>query len=660
MVIKLWKDKEDGSPGHPTPKQRQFWFEQLPAAGTDECQCPACQKSFALRDIEPHQHDLDVICVLGATGAGKTYGVVRRFVWLARKYPGCKLAVCSINFSHIVRTILQDYGDFFTDPITGEKWKHPWLIGGKPNQNRKYIRINNGKGKPVSEIHFLNLEQYTQVLGTQFDAVHMEEAQNIKAADPIELLVTRLRHDKIPRKQIILTGNPTEELGWIVDWFELNQLNEDTGDPIKPIGKACFCHKCHRCRSKINKVGGDEANAPNYIEGMCPDCGYKRRGTCPGRQHFQRVVEVSADDNFENLPEGYQGNIFSMLRADQAKRLGQGKYVKKVTGLCYGPFGRENVIFDDKFDGKIIRANQRELDLNRDIIWHMDFNERPFCSGVSQFEMIEKLTHVFTIDEIIEWDKRAVEWAEAFIEKYKDIRNDFKKRILIYGDPSGHQGERQKKENRANFFQIWKTLKAAGWRAQVVQPKTVYYVKNRIKSVNNLIRNTDGLVRWHVNERCEFHILSAEKTEWDNKGEKERDNIDIQARNKGKPGQKWGLTHPMAGFGYMVEHEFPETPHGIVGGSRPVIVSTGTGVVTEMDNEGNMVVRRMNSVLDDEDDEVDNDDDDDIEDSELDLEEAEIRQEMMYGESRVQLLGTRQQSLADHLRRMGMWNMPRQ
>lgn len=642
-IVKLWPDKDDGSPGHPSPIQKQLWFDNFPESdGT--CQCPGCRQSFSLPSVSPHGHDLDVVCLLGSTGAGKTFAVVRRLVWLARKYPGCLLAVCSLNFSHIEKTVLKDWGEFFTHPITGEQWKHPWLIGGKPNQQRKYLKINAGKNKPVSEVHFVNLEQFTQLLGTQFDAVHMEEAQNLKLADPIELLVTRLRSKRIPRKQIILTGNPTEELGWLVDWFKLDQLNENHEGPIEPIGKACFCNRCHKCRSKIKKAGGQDEDAPLFVHGECPQCGYKKKGTCPGNQHFQRVIEVSIDDNQENLPEGYQGNIFSMLRKDSAERLGRGKYVKKVAGLCYPTMGRDNVIWDVRDAAqRVIEVKQVELDLNKDMIWHMDFNERPQCSGVSQ-EFVDRngIVHINTIDEIIEWDCRASEVAEAFVEKYKKL--NFKKRVLIYGDPNGWQGKRQAKENRANFYQIERVLRKAGFRPIVMTRSTVFNIKLRIASVNKMIRDGD-LVRWHVNERCVYHRWSAEAVEWDNAGLKERETIDIRCRNKGKPGEKWHLTHPMAGIGYFIVQAHPETPHNIVHGPSPIIVSTGSGVVTEIDDRGILTTRRINST----DDEPDDDEDEDV----FDIEEW--KEEMLLRRHQPR----ERQSLADQLRGVGAFGLRR-
>lgn len=654
-LIKLWPDKDDGRPGHPTPKQRLLWCEEMPPAGTDACQCPACLQSFSIPTVSPHQHDLDVICVLGATGAGKTFGVVRRLVWLARKYPGCRIAVGSISFSHAETTVIVDWAEFFTHPITGEQWKHPWLIGSKPSKNKRWIKINCGKKKPISEVHFLNLTEFNKLLGTKFDVVHCEEAQNIKSADPIELIVTRMRSKMIPRKQIILTGNPTEELGWLVDWFKLEQLNEKHEGEIQPVGKACHCHRCAKCRSRLKKIGKSEEDAPLYDEDkICPLCKYKRRFPCPGNQHFQRVVEVSIDDNFENLPEGYQGNIFSMLREDQAERLGRGKYVKKVSGLCYPSFGRDNVIKNDKTTaGKLIYPlREIEIDRSKDLIWHLDFNERPQCSGISQEKVIDGVVHLFTIDEIIEWDVRAKEVADAFVKKYEHLlKEGFRNRVLVYGDPNGWQGDRQKTESKANFYQIAKVLKFAGFRPVLMQPRTVYPVKLRIDSVNKMMRDND-LVRWHINERCVFHIKSAENVEWNNKGTLERDNEDIKCRNKGKEGQTWSLTHPLAGAGYYIVQEHPETPHGIIGGPRPIIIGTGTGVVTETDDHGVLKTRRIHSVLNDPNDDY-SEDDEEIEDEfdgEEDGEEFHSRRPTMFGSRK---------SIADQLRQFGQWGLRR-
>lgn len=678
-----WPPKDDGSPGKPEAKQKQLWIERMPereGGNPNACFCPSCRdpQTFDLPKVRPHKHGTDAVFMLGATGSGKTFCVVRRQLQLARMYPGSIHAVLTKSWPHAMDTILRDWEKMLT--IT-TPWDHPWMASSKPTQGRKNFLIKTGKdGKGIpSMIKFINIDLFEKLLGQEYDTVHAEEFQNIEQPDPVEFVVTRMRSKGMPFKQLIFTGNPTAKMSrsWARDYLNLDQRTDDwPGGEILPIGKSCMCHKCADCRSELTDQGEDPDEAPEYtvneIGGQCPRCGYKKRDGCPGKQHFQRLIELSIHDNRSNLREGYGADINSMLRDDQAKRLGRGKIVLDAGNICYPSMAQDNVVRDEKNRlGEIVRHRQVDLNPEKDIIWHLDFNNRPQCSGISQ-ETVgdDNITYINTIEEIIEWDVGAKEVAEAFVELLKLKIPDFRHmgtRILIYGDPNGHNENRQKNE-LCNFHKIESVLLSAGIKHEVVTPHTVYGIHERVSSVNALMRTViktgdpnnptlSELIRWRVNERCKFHILSAERTKWNKQATKECEREDIKARDEGKAGQLWSLTHPMAGFGYYVIERHPEVPNGVVGGSLPCIASTGSNLVTEIDEKGIVRVRRMGSFADEDDD----DDEDEIDEliqiaqaSDLPFEGQINRAQQRYYDAKLFGGG---ETIANSLRARGAFNL---
>jgi hypothetical protein len=569
-VFNIWPTVP-GTKYGPSFKQKLAWIEKLP---------PKLKGKYA------HQHDLDILLLLGGTRSGKTATSVARCLYIARKYPKSRIIVGSLNFNHLEETVIEDYKKLLTKV---KEWDHPSILR-KPNRTHKRLVFRNG-----SVISFVNLENFMRTLGSQADIIHIEEPELLKSADALEVLLTRLSSPVVPFKQVILTANPTEDLGWMIDWFKLEQFQEGWDGDKTPIGKPCECHICVKCQRDKKNV--------EYINKKCPVCGHEKKNNCPGNQYFQRVILSDASDN-EHLPENYQRNLAATLSYDKMQRFGKGFVLHRKKGRIYTCFHGGNVMASDK-----------EINPDKDLIWALDFNQHPQCSVICQEYKKDGLTHVDVLDEIVLWGAGPEQVANEFISRYKNL--GLKKKVRIYGDPTGFNGA-IKNLVLSRFHTLVETLEKKGkFDVDLVAAKTLYPVALRLDSVNWMMRDGNDYVRLHINPSCRHVTLGAEKIEWDNAGKKENENCDIKARSKGKQGDLWLMTHPMAALGYFIVKDHPMIAFDEK--EKPFIANPASGTVITTDDEGNVIERQYTEAelteiedmygihSDDEDDDLDDD-----------------------------------------------------
>jgi hypothetical protein len=614
MEFHLWQN-EDGTKSEPNPKQKLLWYEDMPED---------VRKEFA------HFHDMDVVAHSGTAGSGKTEAAIKRAIYMAKKYPGIFIMYGSINFKHLWKSVItQGFKPYLSTKYGA--WKHPWVVK-KPDINTKELIISTGEGFPDSTISFVNLTDPKSLLSTKANLVIIEEAQLLGSSEPLEILVTRMRGQAAPFRQIILNFNPdTEDIDWLWDWFKLYRYDPDyDGDRNEPVGKPCICQFCENC-----SLAENGSIQTVYENGVCPKCGWANRSTCPGNQYYQRVIRSSMIDNLKNLPGGFAADVIGTLSDEKSAAYGLGIVKKQPGGITYHQYGKWN------------ETNEPlEIEPDRDLIWHLDFNITPQCSGISQIHWRNGLKHVYVKDEIVK-QGNIDKIVKIFIWRYKNA--GLQKRILLYGDPNGH-----KKADIDMFYRIKHLLDEVPefkGRVQIMTPATQYRIENRVKSVNNMLKDEDGLVRIHFGPKAIYHRLSAAGTKWNNKSTKECDKNDIRAREKWQDGMLISMTHPMAGFGYWIVQEFPLVEEDELG-ADPIFASVNSGQVI-LQKKGNLVTAQTVEDMD-----IDPADfEDDAPDVDPDIEEEEVEEDPPHVKMAKEYDRLRKMPIASQLRQSGLWNL---
>jgi hypothetical protein len=619
---RAWSRDQDGNESKgPNPKQKLAWFENM-------------QKAMREGRLPPgsiHTHNRDIMLAIGGTRSGKSTMAVSRFTSIARRFPGSKLLVGSMNWQKLKETILLDYQELFSKHSA---WDHP-AVKQSPDDRHKYLLLGNGHGKPDSVILFKNLAEKKGegILGLGLDAIHIDEPQLLLHFENVlDAGFTRLSNSAVPFKQMIFTANPTSNLAQIKRRFELRQFEEgymaNGGKPI-PIGPECECHICTVCR--LPKNGGIKRD---YDEnGKCEHCGNVKKNICIGRQHYYRVVFSSAEDNMDNLPETYQADMETGMGEEASKKFGLGIIMPNKGGVCYGKFK----------DSINTSETKMELDLIKNIIWTLDLNQRPQSSVIYQKRLIKKKVYIDVIDEIAKFDADIFDVADIFIERYFYLQRDgFEQSIILRGDPMMHTGSYVRdgdEKTKDKFIVLANRLKRAGFRVEIGQPQTRYLIKDRIECANFNFRDDDNEPRIKINQSCQWLIMSAEQTVWNAKGSEESKDKDTECMRKGRDGEVWGTTHHMAALGYSLLIDSPMVAQRK---NAPVMVAANGNVIT-VDSEGKLIERTAFQVeSEEEEDDVEIESRDDDYDDPPEVESLPI-----------------ERSIADSMSGLGLWNLNR-
>jgi len=606
----------DGSHSKLNPKQMLLFLEEMPPD---------------LRSEMAHWHDLDIVLNVGTSGSGKSIGAVARSLYIAKTWPGASIIYASTTFKHLEKSALQDFKKILSTPKGA--WKHPF-VRSAPNQQSKALVISNkaedGREFEDSTILFLGVGQDpTVLLSLKSDLCIIEESQRILDKSAFDVLITRMRSVACPWKQIILNANPHEDgADWLYEFFRLEQYQDNYAGPIEPAGPVCECQKCEVCESE-------------YINGVCPACGWTKRSLCPGKQHYSRVIQSSITDNLANVPSSYRRDMAGTLSGANLDAYSRGKISAPKGGRrVYENFGPHNV-----------NKENPPIDPTKDIILHLDFNLKPNSSGISQVDLIDGVKHVFVKGEIYVWNADVDAVAQRFVEKMSRIDLPLDAKIKLYGDPTGRNGD----VSRDKFYRIQKWLRECGYRNVHVRARSKpFEIQKRVNAVNDMLRKNDAkgntLVRLHVNENCEWHLRSLSGTIWNKQGTKEDERNDKKARDRANPGEPLALTHFAAGLGYFIASEFPSVPQSAhrTPHIHASISPFGGGSILTQDDEGEVIERSF--------DELERQlkacgiefpDDDDPDDEELSYvyRPPEVQKPEPY----------REPSIADYWRRQGMW-----
>lgn len=513
FVKNMWPERVDGEPRGPIGRQPEVFIEKM--------------------NPRPHLHDVDVVLIIGGGRGGKTLVASIRAWQYALENPGCSLIVGSRYFTDFRQNVLEKY---WQPAFTNEKEWDSGLIAKPWNEHRKEIRFTN-----KSLCYLIQLDKWQRIRGKEGLFIFVDEASLIEEAEGFEEACRRMSGSGAVR-QILLTTNPEESFGWLYDTFNLGQFEPGYDGPEVPIGPECFCHFCTQCL--LPKNGKKKIE---YIEGECPDCGYKKKLACPGRQRYFRVIFMNPEEN-TSLPESYMGTQMGVMDEAKFEVYTGGKIKELRKGKVYHCYTKQNVFI-----------NKVEVDYDKDIFWAIDWNRRPQCSVIIQ-EDIGKEKVIGILDEIVIWEVGPEEIAHRFMSKFPN----FKKTIYIVGDPAGLNLQGNTNKDEVNRFQyIYNVLVEGGYNVEIItqkiKGKTKVNKSNRLDNVNFLLRDNKNVIRLKVNPTCSRIMRSLEGVTFknDSKTLEFNESGDRSAREATDHGKPFIMTHPADALGYYVMKRWP-------------------------------------------------------------------------------------------------------
>lgn len=195
-----------------------------------------------------------------------------------------------------------------------------------------------------------------------------------------------------------------------------------------------------------------------------------------------------------------------------------------ASGRIYDDYSKEN------HTSERIRPHEQ-------LLWHHDFNYTPMSSGIA----VRRGSDFYILDEIILESAIAKQTAIEFCEKFRNHQN---KSVIVYGDPSGRDGEKHGHES--DFTAIRDVLVKNGWKFEQRVKRAHPSIRNRQNAVRALILNAAGNKRLFVNPATAVYADKGLSTVQLKKGS--------TFLEEDSPYQ-----HITTAIGYMVDYECPIT-----------------------------------------------------------------------------------------------------
>lgn len=194
-----------------------------------------------------------------------------------------------------------------------------------------------------------------------------------------------------------------------------------------------------------------------------------------------------------------------------------------ATGRIYEDYSKENY-------------TDRTIQPHEQLLWMHDQNFTPLSSSIG----IREKNALYLLDEIILESATSRQSATEFVDKYKDHKN---KHVLLYGDPSGRNGE--KHGHASDYTDIESVLKPAGWRVERRIKKAHPPIKDRQNAVRAKVRTASGDISLFINPAT---------APWSHKG---LATVQLQKGSSFQEDQKNKYQHITTAIGYCVHYEWP-------------------------------------------------------------------------------------------------------
>jgi PBSX family phage terminase large subunit len=149
---------------------------------------------------------VEALCESGA-GTGKTFSLLAKADYLARKHPGCRILLARQTRVSMNETVLPDWRDRIL--FKG----HPAISKTAKRESQSLYTYPNGSDVVIGGLENMQDER-NDILSAQYDFIFIFQAEEV-ALEAYEKLITRLRNRKAPYHQITLDVNPASSYHWI-------------------------------------------------------------------------------------------------------------------------------------------------------------------------------------------------------------------------------------------------------------------------------------------------------------------------------------------------------------------------------------------------------------------------------------------------------------
>lgn len=254
-------------------------------------------------------------------------------------------------------------------------------------------------------------------------------------------------------------------------------------------------------------------------------------GVPDGLNHYYDLCSgAPSNDQFEVF-HWKTSEIFPEMAAEAKKILSVKQYNQEfnasfetATGRIYSDYSTDN-------------HTARTIQPHEQLLWMHDQNYTPLSSAIG----VREGASLYLLDEIILESAISKQSATEFVEKYRNHQN---KRVLVYGDPSGKNGE--KHGHASDYTDIEGVLRDNGWtfdrRVKPAHPA----IKDRQNAVRAKIKTASGDTSLFVNPST---------APWCDKG---LSTVQLQKGSSFQENQKDNqYQHITTAIGYCIDFEWP-------------------------------------------------------------------------------------------------------
>lgn len=170
-----------------------MYTEELPKTHRPYQAHGASLRVWSCRDEE--------ICIHGPAGTGKTRGLLEKVLYVAYKYPGCRILLVRKTRESLSESVLVTFEEKVVPADSG-------ILDGPQRNLRQYYKVGE------SRIVVGGMDKSTKVMSSEYDLIICFEATELTEED-YENLTTRLRNGMMPYQQIICDCNPGPPSHWL-------------------------------------------------------------------------------------------------------------------------------------------------------------------------------------------------------------------------------------------------------------------------------------------------------------------------------------------------------------------------------------------------------------------------------------------------------------
>lgn len=221
------------------------------------------------------------------------------------------------------------------------------------------------------------------------------------------------------------------------------------------------------------------------------------------------------------LPDDVIQSAKRTMSLKQYKQEYEGSF-ETAAGRIYEDYSKDN-------------HTDRTIQPHEQLLWMHDQNYTPLSSAVG----VRDGDKIYLLEEIVLTSATSRQSAMEFVERYKHHKN---KHVIIYGDPSGRNGE--KHGHSSDYTDMEEVLRLHHWKYTRRIRRAHPAIKDRQNCVRAKIKTASGDVSLFVN---------VKNASWCHKG---LATVQLQKGSTFQEDQKNQYQHITTAIGYMIEYEW--------------------------------------------------------------------------------------------------------